>query len=242
MDNSQKIRIKLATKEDRPFIYEIRHDVYARELGQHAENIDKKLTDSLDGFNTYIVASRVNGERIGFVSITPPGREFSIDKYLRRDELPFDIDHTVYEARILTVKKEYRGKLVVPLLMYAAMRWVEAHGGKRIIGIGRKEIIDIYTRIGFQLHGRQVQSGAVLFELISVTLDQANEYLNHYDKMLEKLTDVVDWQLDISFAKPTASLHGEPAKLVGSERDAPSRPDRSHEHQARPQPVRGLRS
>jgi histidinol-phosphate/aromatic aminotransferase/cobyric acid decarboxylase-like protein/N-acyl-L-homoserine lactone synthetase len=208
MNNTWKIRITIGKEEDRPFIYKLRHDVYAKELGQHPENSTGQLSDPLDAFNTYIIASTQDGEKIGFVSITPPGRNYSIDKYMSRDDLPFIIDNTVYEARILTVKKSYRGKLVVPLLMYAVLRWVESRGGKRIIGIGRSEIIEIYKRTGFRLHGRQVQSGAVKFELISATLQEANQYLGRYSRILNKLEMVADWQLGISFQKPTSSFHG----------------------------------
>lgn len=48
-----RIRIALATNQDRNTIYRLRHEVYARELGQHEENPERKLQDSLDKFNTY---------------------------------------------------------------------------------------------------------------------------------------------------------------------------------------------
>lgn len=203
-----KIRIALATNDDRQFIYKQRHEVYAKELGQYPENPAGELSDSLDTFNVYIIASTTNGENIGFVSITPPGHTYSIDKYMSRDELPFEVDHTVYEARILTVKKSYRGKIIVPLLMYVVLRWVESHGGQRIIGIGRNEVIKIYQRTGFQLHGHQIRSGSVKFELMSVTLDQANKHLIRYNGILERLEKITDWQLGIPFQKPTTSFHG----------------------------------
>ena len=43
-----KIELAIASETDRPEIYRMRHDVYAREIGQHAENADGCLTDSLD--------------------------------------------------------------------------------------------------------------------------------------------------------------------------------------------------
>ena len=43
------------------------------------------LSDSLDDFNHYITA-RIDGELVGFISITPPGfGKYSIDKYIARD-------------------------------------------------------------------------------------------------------------------------------------------------------------
>ena len=55
-NNSQqphRIRIALATNQNRNTIYRLRHEVYARELGQHEENSERQLQDSLDKFNTY---------------------------------------------------------------------------------------------------------------------------------------------------------------------------------------------
>src|SRR5205814_5645223 len=50
--------ISLATENDRRAIYRLRHDVYARELGQHRANDEHELRDSLDSANVYIVAKR----------------------------------------------------------------------------------------------------------------------------------------------------------------------------------------
>lgn len=115
--------------DDRAAIYRVRHDVYARELGQHRTNGAGYLRDSLDERNEYIVA-KTEGELAGFVSITPPGRgTYSVDKYFSRDQLPFAFDGGLYEVRLLTVLPAYRGSGAAALLMYAALRWIEAHGG-----------------------------------------------------------------------------------------------------------------
>ena len=65
------IVLSLADVQDRERIYRIRHQVYAIELGQHAENATGRLTDALDSVNTYLVAKR-GGEVLGFVAITRP--------------------------------------------------------------------------------------------------------------------------------------------------------------------------
>ena len=86
---NEKIRISLATDRDRDTIYQIRHAVYARERRQHLENREERLSDAIDAFNIYITAS-LNGEILGFVSVTPPGQPiYSISKYFQKDDLPF---------------------------------------------------------------------------------------------------------------------------------------------------------
>src|SRR5690606_17462991 len=88
---------------DRQRIYELRHEVYARELRQHDTNAAGALRDALDDVNAYIVA-KLRGELVGWISITPPeAPQWSIDKYVSRDVLPFTCDDTVYEVRLLTV-------------------------------------------------------------------------------------------------------------------------------------------
>ena len=42
------IRIALATESEREVLYRLRHEVYARELGQHPLNSEGRLRDALD--------------------------------------------------------------------------------------------------------------------------------------------------------------------------------------------------
>ena len=104
-----KISLELADERDRESIYAIRHQVYARELGQHEPNAESRLTDKLDAVNSYLVA-KVAGEIAGFVSITPPNElGYSIDKYFDRADLPLVFDQGLYEVRLLTVTRARRG-------------------------------------------------------------------------------------------------------------------------------------
>ncbi len=45
-----KLRIALATDAEREAIYQLRHAVYATELGQHAPNDTERLSDALDAW------------------------------------------------------------------------------------------------------------------------------------------------------------------------------------------------
>src|SRR5207244_6658287 len=68
---SEKFTIHVAGEVDREAIYQARHEVYARELGQHTPNGAGRLSDALDSHNAY-VAAHLNGSLAGFISITPP--------------------------------------------------------------------------------------------------------------------------------------------------------------------------
>ncbi len=171
------ISINTATNADREAIYRARHEVFARELGQHLVNPQGRLTDNLDTFNDYLVA-RHRGCLAGFVSITPPGHgAYAIDKYLDRGELPFACDDALYEVRLLTVLPAHRHRPIAGLLMYAALRWIESRGGTRILAIGRHEVLGLYRKVGLHLLGREVAAGAVRFELMTGIVRELGERL-----------------------------------------------------------------
>jgi histidinol-phosphate/aromatic aminotransferase/cobyric acid decarboxylase-like protein len=205
---SKQIVIRLATQEDREMIYRRRHDVYACELGQHPANAGAALSDALDEFNVYLVA-RCNGALAGFVSITPPGFDrYSIDKYFSRADFPELQCDRLHEIRLLTVMNGFRGREIAGLLMYAALRWIENRGGKRIVAIGRREVLDLYLHVGLEKLGRQIRSGAVTYELLSASTAQLSARTKSFAAVLNRFQRIAEWQLDFPFAKPAACFHG----------------------------------
>jgi hypothetical protein len=184
---ASRIIIRSANAEDREEIYRLRHEVYARELGQHQANASGRLSDALDEFNVYLVAS-LNGVIAGFISITPPeGGHFSVDKYIRREEFEPLRDGNFHEVRLLTVINGYRGREIACGLMYGAFRWVEAHGGERVVAIGRREILDLYLHVGMERLGRELTSGAVHDELLASTVTQLRERQKEFAAVLRRL-------------------------------------------------------
>jgi histidinol-phosphate/aromatic aminotransferase/cobyric acid decarboxylase-like protein/GNAT superfamily N-acetyltransferase len=201
-------RLALSSPDDREQIYRIRYEVYAEELGQHLPNSQKRLTDRLDAFNEYIVARE--GDYVwGFVSITPPGEGgYSVDKYVPPDELPFIRDAGLFEVRLLTVAPDARRTKLAAALMYAALRYVEAHGGTRIVAIGRREVLDLYRRAGLHLLGREIVSGAVRFELMSATVAELRDHLAADEAALRRVIDFCDWRLPMPAMPPALCFHG----------------------------------
>lgn len=205
---TQHLVLAAATASDRERIYQLRHAVYARELGQHHTNDAGRLTDALDPFNEYLVV-QLGADIAGFISITPPtSSAFSIDKYFAREALPFAVDATTYEVRLLTVVKPHRGSEVAALLMYAALRWVEARGGTRIVGIGRREVMDLYVRSGLMATEHTVQSGSVTYQLMHATVPGLRQNCDARPGLLARLEERTNWQLPIAFRKPAACFHG----------------------------------
>ncbi|HWJ47987.1 MAG TPA: histidinol-phosphate transaminase [Candidatus Udaeobacter sp.] len=202
-----KIDISLAGADDRPAVYRLRHQIYALELGQHQPNSEQQLSDPLDAYNVYVKAA-VDRHIAGFVSITPPGHSYSVDKYFSRDVFPFPFDNGVYEVRLLTVIPERRTLAIASLLMYAALRWIEAQGGRRIVAIGRREILSLYLKAGLKSLGCSAQSGAVTYELLTATVADLREEANRSTEVLHRLRSHAHWRLDMPFLPIEACRHG----------------------------------
>ncbi|PYJ02592.1 MAG: hypothetical protein DME25_15645 [Verrucomicrobia bacterium] len=205
---SCRVVLSVAGEPEREAIYQLRHEVYARELGQHSTNSTGRLRDALDDGNIYLVA-KIAGQIAGFISLTPPGKVgYSIDKYVERGALPFQFDVRLYEIRLLTVVKAHRGRELATLLMYAAFRWVEAHGATRVVAIGRREVVEMYLRSGLEPLGISIRSGSVTYDALQAATAALRERMKGFGGLLERLEGNTAWQLNFSFRKPAACFHG----------------------------------
>jgi histidinol-phosphate/aromatic aminotransferase/cobyric acid decarboxylase-like protein len=205
---SRRVRISMATPQDRRGIYAMRHDVYACELGQHRPNPGQMLSDALDDANEYVVA-HIGGELAGFISITPPSAgRYSIEKYVPREELALAFDDGLYELRVLTVAREHRHSRLAAVLMYAAFRWVEERGGRHVVAMGRSEVVSLYLKHGVRPMHRQVRSGAVTFELLETTIGQLCEFAERHHAYYKRLLGEIEWQCDFPFFKAACCFHG----------------------------------
>ncbi|MFJ8109861.1 GNAT family N-acetyltransferase [Streptomyces sp. NPDC096132] len=180
------LQLRSATPEDLDWIHELRHRVYAQELGQHAPHPAGRLRDGLDGENVYLVAAR------------------------GADELPLLGEDEVFEVRILTVEPRWRATAAARLLMYAALRWIAARGGRRVVAMGRTELLDMYLATGLRRVGRTVHSGAVTFEVLTGGVAELTRGTTERHRgTLERLRSRVDWRLDVPFApRPDGCEHG----------------------------------
>ena len=199
--------IRIGLPDDRDSIYALRHDVYAQELGQHATREDCTLSDALDTFNEYVVVEDGDGIA-GFVSLTPPGNSYSLDKYVPPAEWPFPRDEGLWEVRILTVRDDHRAGPLAFLLMYAALRLVAERGGTRVMAIGRREVLSLYERAGLVTHGRGIVAGHVDFELMSATVADLTQRAADLHPALRRSARNVDWDLPVPFETPAPCYHG----------------------------------
>lgn len=207
VEKDTKIDITLANTNQRELIYKIRHEVYGTELKQHSTNADGKLTDSLDEFNIYIVATFAD-QILGFVSITPPNQYYSVDKYFPRHSFPFLFDNGLFEIRLLTVLKPFRNTNVAALLMYSAFRWIESRNGTRVVAIGREEILSVYIKVGLEPLNLRTQSGEVWYQALTASLESLGKKAQSKAFLIKKIREEINWKLDVPFERPFACYHG----------------------------------
>ena len=199
--------LSMAGNEERRDIYRMRHEVYARELHQHPENDRGELTDSLDGYNLYIVA-KLRGIVVGFVSVTPPPGPYSLDKYMRREKWPVAVGTGTYEIRLLTVTDEARGTTAGAALMYAAMRYVQSRGGTHVVGIGREQVLPMYVRAGMKPCGLTVNSGAVTYHVMAAEVMELEAVQSANKTFVERMLQRMNWNLDFPVRKVAGCFHG----------------------------------
>jgi histidinol-phosphate/aromatic aminotransferase/cobyric acid decarboxylase-like protein/N-acyl-L-homoserine lactone synthetase len=203
-----RYRLSRASAEDRKRIHGIRHQVYATELGQHPENDRRWLEDELDAVNEYLVV-RQQGDIVGFISVTPPRGNYSVDKYFPRREFPVPCDTGLYELRLLTVLAEHRRSSVAALLMYAALRWISSRGASHVLALGRVgATTKLYEKFGLRGTGRRVRAGAVEYELMSATLEEMRLRVAAIPQILGRLRQACAWELDFPFEEPAECYHG----------------------------------
>jgi histidinol-phosphate/aromatic aminotransferase/cobyric acid decarboxylase-like protein len=146
---------------------------------------------------------------IGFVSITPPSAErFSIEKYFHRDQVPFQFSEGLYEVRLLTVIEAARQSSLFLLLGHAAFRWIAAHGGTHVCGMGRQDLMPLYKRCGMEFLPFETQSGAVTYRLMHAPITKIARQSDFYANRLKKSVEKIRWQLPFPFSQPSPCFHG----------------------------------
>jgi histidinol-phosphate/aromatic aminotransferase/cobyric acid decarboxylase-like protein/GNAT superfamily N-acetyltransferase len=203
-----RLTLAVADEAGREAVRRLRHRVYAEELGQYEVRPDGALPDPPGVETTYIVATDGDG-LAGFVGVTAPASErFSVDRFVDRARLPFPIDRSTYEIRALTVRPERRGSPLAFLLMYAALRWIEAHGGERVVSMGRSDLVDLYLRAGLRRLGVSFRAGAVGYELLGAPVTEIGARAERFRARLRRLGPTLDWRLGVSFSRPSSCFHG----------------------------------
>lgn len=94
------------------------------------------------------------------------------------------------------------------MLMFAAYRWVQSHGGKYIVAVCRKDLVKMYRKAGLQLLNVNAQSGKVTYELSVAAIEYLQKMVQNKMLFYKSLEAKIDWQLPFMFFAPSNCFHG----------------------------------
>jgi histidinol-phosphate/aromatic aminotransferase/cobyric acid decarboxylase-like protein len=118
------------------------------------------------------------------------------------------VDGSTWEIRLLTVKREERGSEVAWLLMLAAFRWVESRGGKRVMAIGRKEVLGMYEKAAMRRCGMEVVAGEVKYELMTAEVGEIRAVVDGMEQAVRRFEEGCEWRLNVPMRRPAGCFHG----------------------------------
>ncbi|MBD0350412.1 MAG: aminotransferase class I/II-fold pyridoxal phosphate-dependent enzyme [Flavisolibacter sp.] len=97
------------------------------------------------------------------------------------------------------------------------MRWVQAHGGKWIVSIGRTDLLEMYRKAGLKPLGKQTKAGAITYALCVAFLPDLKKIVQKKIQVFKALKEKTNWKLPFSFFAPAACYHGGTFKAIGED-------------------------
>jgi GNAT superfamily N-acetyltransferase len=194
-----RVRLALASPDQRVAIIRICTEVYAAADPAELPATPWDLAPVLDQQSVYLIATRAQ-EVLGFIGITPPtSPRYALETYLPRDQIPIPFDANVYELRLLTVARAYRRSRLAALLMHAAFRWVEAHGGTWIVAVSRRDNLTLFQHVGLGPIGPVLRTDTGEYMVLGATVADMREAQRPLAPFIQRLEGVVAWDLEIPF-------------------------------------------
>lgn len=193
-----RVRLAVARPDQRVAIMQICAETYAAAPSAQSTT-PWDLAPVLDQQSVYLIATR-GQEVLGFIGITPPtSPRYALESYLPRDQIPIAFDAHVYELRLLTVARAHQRSRLAAVLMYAAFRWVAAHGGTRIVAVSRRDNLTLFEHVGLRPIGPPVQTDSGSYMIVSATVDEMRRAHQPLMPFIERLKDAVDWDVGVPF-------------------------------------------
>jgi histidinol-phosphate/aromatic aminotransferase/cobyric acid decarboxylase-like protein len=205
---TKRLRLSLANAAERELIAKARHTVYVTELKQYTVRPGERLAEP-NGVESVYIGAWIDDGLAGFIAVTPPSSpRFSLEKHVPLADLAFARDAGVYEIRALTVLGPARGTAAAAALMYAALRFVQDAGGTHVVAVGRREVLDMYLRFGFEKSNISFGSGATAYEVIVAPVERIAAHIDRHEAHLTQLESRIDWRLEYGFRAPSVCYHG----------------------------------
>lgn len=157
---------KAETPDEIRQVHELNYQTFVREIGQHPDPGRPILVDKYHEKNLYLVAKRDEAV-VAMVAVhdTPP---FSVAARIPESDW---IEHHCprpLEVRLLAVRPEERGTVVLAGLLWSVYRLALAAGYSHLLASGVRQQVQMYRRIGFEPLGPEMQCGSAWFTALAL--------------------------------------------------------------------------
>lgn len=148
-------------------VNKLNYETFVEEIPQHHRNQNKELRDKFDAENTYIIAL-ANSKLVGMLAVRSK-RPFSLDHKLPDLDKYLPESSSVFEVRLLAVRKEYRNSMVFKGLMTKTRDYAKKKGYDLAVISAYMNRIKLYKGLGFIPFGPMVGTGDAQFQPMYLT-------------------------------------------------------------------------
>ncbi len=171
------------SESDYAAVRRLNHDVFAAELGQHAETPEGSLVDRFESKSRYLLSWR-GEEVVGMVALhdQPP---FSVEQKLREPKVLEQYKGKKLEVRLLAIQPGERSRMALAGLLGRVFQVALEEGYRWLLISGLRERIRFYERLGFVAVGAPVESGKAWYVPMVMDMRKVPE---------EIVTDLERWR------------------------------------------------
>lgn len=174
--------IKIADSEaEFEKIHRLNYQTFVEEIPQHEGNAYGSLVDRFHLENTYIIA--LDGESLIGMMAVRGNRPFSLDDKIPDLDQYLPVGKNLCEIRLLAIKKEFRGGLVLFLMMKKMAQYCMSEGYDYSIISGTTRQQKLYHHLGFQPFHPEVGKNGAYFIPMGASLEDFERKLG---KILSK--------------------------------------------------------
>lgn len=202
MYNKPSIYYKIAdSKEEMEQIHRLNYETFVEEIPQHSQSQEQRLVDRFHEENTYWVAKQ-DGRLIGMVALRGI-RPFSLDQKLGAidDYLPDDAKPC--EVRLLSVRREYRGKRVFFGLLQQVVASCLQENYNCVLISGTVRQTRLYQHLGFKPFGPLIGTENAQYQPMLLTKD----YFTSAGKLFDQMIQVEKPSFSIRLLPGPVSMH-----------------------------------
>lgn len=171
------------SREEFEQIHRLNHDTFAKEIPQHHPSPDGRLIDKFHSQNIYFICL-LDGELIGMMAARDQ-RPFSLDAKLSElDSYLPAMSGKICEIRLLSIRPEYRAKVVIGHLFGQLAEFALERGWALLVISGTVRQLKLYRHVGFIPFGPLVGSEDALYQPMYLNAD--NEAYRRFLRLAPK--------------------------------------------------------